>query len=72
VLSKPGSTLARRSLGVPWTFTNGKRIKLKDSEFAFRTVLVESYNTDSEFGARVSPSKLLAARALQFSGFGNL
>jgi hypothetical protein len=33
---------------------------------------VESYNTDSEFGARVSPSELPAVRALHLSGLGNL
>jgi hypothetical protein len=33
---------------------------------------VESYNTDSELCVRVSPSELPAARALHFSGLGNL
>jgi hypothetical protein len=33
---------------------------------------VESYSTDSEFGARVSPSELSVGRELQFNGFGNL
>jgi hypothetical protein len=42
------------------------------AQIAVRTVSVESYNTDSELCVRVSPSELPAARALQFSGFGNL
>jgi hypothetical protein len=33
---------------------------------------VESYNTDSKFGARVSPLELPVGREFQFSGFGNL
>jgi hypothetical protein len=33
---------------------------------------VESYNTDSEFGARVSPLEFPTARVPQFSGLGNL
>jgi hypothetical protein len=37
-----------------------------------RTVSMESYNTNSEFGARVSPSELPVGRVLQFSGLGNL
>jgi hypothetical protein len=41
-------------------------------QFALRTDLVESYNTDSEFGARVSPSELPFGRELQCSGFDNL
>jgi hypothetical protein len=41
-------------------------------QFSLRIVLVEIYNTDSEFGARVSPSDIPVARMLQFSGFGNL
>ena len=42
------------------------------AQIAVRTVSVESYNTDSEFGARVSPSELPAAKTLHFSGLGNL
>jgi hypothetical protein len=33
---------------------------------------VESYNTDSEYCGKVSPSKLSFSRALQFSGLGNI
>ena len=39
---------------------------------ALRTVSAESYNTDSELCARVSPSELPTARALHFTGLGNL
>jgi hypothetical protein len=41
-------------------------------QIALRTVSVERYLTYSELCSRVSPSELQGARALHFSGLGNL